>query len=680
MNEDKFLFQFLEFIMKIFARICVLLLVIPAFCGYSQTKPPIMYGFYGGLNLNFHSPNFTVPGLNSRFPSSFIDDTTIFNQNSTSLSLAFGGIVSFPIEEQLTLSTRLGINFMGGKLTTAGRFKTASLPPFVINTNTEHTFDASLLYLELSPILQVHNLFKDVPVYLAGGLEVGIPLTATYTQSETITDTASSAVFGNPSGAKTRTFATDADIADKSVRLGLVIGAGYQYKITPTTFISPEISLRIPFTNVSTNTAYSTWSVPQFRFGVNITFGGKKADPPPVVSTLKTNVESGYYTPEGNYAALSTIKVEDAQYAELYPFIPYVFYPANSSMPDSATQEYSGSSERGNFTLAGLPQDAVEVNRRTLDIIGYRMKQSPTASLTIVGTNDGKGETKGKKISNERAEFAKSYITKSFGIEPERITVQARDLPEKPSATSQSDGDAENRRIEFKSTTRELFEPIMMKSDEQRIAQPDLVEFRPSASSNSPVTSWSLSLSQAGRTLREFIGIGQPAPQRWLIRPNELSNAQVPVDYTFSASDSLGGKQETHGSIPVEYISSTRKRIEQLADRTISKFSLVLFDFNKSELTPDNQKIVETQILPAIQYNSVVKIYGYTDRIGDDTYNKKLSKERAEAVRKALEGKIKDAKYETYGNGESVPIFDNNTPIGRQLSRTVQIYVETPRK
>jgi hypothetical protein len=35
--------------------------------------------------------------------------------------------------------------------------------------------------------------------------------------------------------------------------------------------------------------------------------------------------------------------------------------------------------------------------------------------------------------------------------------------------------------------------------------------------------------------------------------------------------------------------------------------------------------------------------------------------------------------YEAFGRGEDVPIFDNDIATGRLLSRTVQIYVETPR-
>ena len=119
--------------------------------------------------------------------------------------------------------------------------------------------------------------------------------------------------------------------------------------------------------------------------------------------------------------------------------------------------------------------------------------------------------------------------------------------------------------------------------------------------------------------------------------------------------------------------------MEQLSDRTIAKFSLVLFDFDKSDLTDDNRRILETIVLPVVQFNSTVKIFGYTDRIGDAEYNKKLAASRATTVKNALEAKVKDAKYEIYGLGESVQVFDNSTPIGRHLSRTVQIYVETPK-
>jgi outer membrane protein OmpA-like peptidoglycan-associated protein len=53
--------------------------------------------------------------------------------------------------------------------------------------------------------------------------------------------------------------------------------------------------------------------------------------------------------------------------------------------------------------------------------------------------------------------------------------------------------------------------------------------------------------------------------------------------------------------------------------------------------------------------------------------------QRATNVKKFLESKLPDVKYEVYGVGEEVEIYNNDSPVGRQLSRTVQIYVITPK-
>jgi outer membrane protein OmpA-like peptidoglycan-associated protein len=65
--------------------------------------------------------------------------------------------------------------------------------------------------------------------------------------------------------------------------------------------------------------------------------------------------------------------------------------------------------------------------------------------------------------------------------------------------------------------------------------------------------------------------------------------------------------------------------------------------------------------------------------LGDADYNKKLALQRATNVRDFMQAKVKDAKYDVFGVGESVQIFDNKTTTGRQLSRTVQVYVITPK-
>ena len=83
--------------------------------------------------------------------------------------------------------------------------------------------------------------------------------------------------------------------------------------------------------------------------------------------------------------------------------------------------------------------------------------------------------------------------------------------------------------------------------------------------------------------------------------------------------------------------------------------------------------------MPEIKFNSTVKIFGYTDRIGDKNYNKSLAERRAKEVKKFLLSKgVKDNQTELIPIGEDILIFDNNSPIGRHLSRTVQVLIITP--
>jgi outer membrane protein OmpA-like peptidoglycan-associated protein len=84
--------------------------------------------------------------------------------------------------------------------------------------------------------------------------------------------------------------------------------------------------------------------------------------------------------------------------------------------------------------------------------------------------------------------------------------------------------------------------------------------------------------------------------------------------------------------------------------------------------------------LPAIKYNSTIQVFGYSDRIGEEDYNKKLALARADNVKNYLQTKAKGAKFEVFGVGENILLFDNDSPIGRNLSRTVQVYIVTPKE
>lgn len=111
----------------------------------------------------------------------------------------------------------------------------------------------------------------------------------------------------------------------------------------------------------------------------------------------------------------------------------------------------------------------------------------------------------------------------------------------------------------------------------------------------------------------------------------------------------------------------------------------VLFDFDKSTLRPSARDTLH-QAASIIRSNakaSTVRIDGYTDAKGSDSYNQQLSDRRAEAVRNwfvANEG-LNDVNFATKGYGATNPIAPNtkpdgsDDPKGRQRNRRVEITI-----
>ena len=67
---------------------------------------------------------------------------------------------------------------------------------------------------------------------------------------------------------------------------------------------------------------------------------------------------------------------------------------------------------------------------------------------------------------------------------------------------------------------------------------------------------------------------------------------------------------------------------------------------------------------------------GHTDSMGEDQFNMDLSQRRAKAVYDFFVSKGIDANRLTYeGYGETQPIEDNTTEIGRQKNRRVELKI-----
>jgi outer membrane protein OmpA-like peptidoglycan-associated protein len=103
----------------------------------------------------------------------------------------------------------------------------------------------------------------------------------------------------------------------------------------------------------------------------------------------------------------------------------------------------------------------------------------------------------------------------------------------------------------------------------------------------------------------------------------------------------------------------------------------VLFDTGKFDLRPEaREKLAKLSGIVMAHPGLKLAIEGYTDSTGSDELNEKLSQDRAQAVRDYLtaEGLAQDS-VTAQGFGKSEPVADNNTAMGRQKNRRVEIVV-----
>lgn len=114
------------------------------------------------------------------------------------------------------------------------------------------------------------------------------------------------------------------------------------------------------------------------------------------------------------------------------------------------------------------------------------------------------------------------------------------------------------------------------------------------------------------------------------------------------------------------------------AHRTVDTLAGPHFAFGTSDLTPQGRAKVRT-IASAINQHPDrrVLVNGFTDSIGSEEYNWRLSERRANTVRECLVQDGVDARRITaqaYGN--SNPIASNATAEGRAHNRRVEIILE----
>lgn len=382
--------------------------------------------------------------------------------------------------------------------------------------------------------------------------------------------------------------------------------------------------------------------------------------------------------------AQDSLKITTRRIKDEFPMLNYVFFDSSSAEINSRYHLFPGQAEAVRFNEASIAK-SLDKYYHLLNIIGSRARVDTTARLVVTGCNMNFGVEKGNQtLSQKRAAAISQYLEEIWGVRRDRITIVTRNLPQKRSGTRTTEGRAENRRVEITSDHYDIIRPVRSEITEFRYT-PEIGQFNTRIKAPEGLAGWEFHVFAKEES---FFKLNFKKPQErfswnWIGVAGEKIQDNHQLEYKINITDEDGETFE--GPLQVLPIAQQEETASQAVstgkDSVFEKFSLILFDFNSSQLSGNNQNLMQrVWNIYATHPGAAVKVYGFCDNIGSEEYNLKLSTKRAKIAYDILRRmKIDEKKLSYLGYGEINPIFSNATPEGRFLNRTVQIYIGYPK-
>lgn len=117
--------------------------------------------------------------------------------------------------------------------------------------------------------------------------------------------------------------------------------------------------------------------------------------------------------------------------------------------------------------------------------------------------------------------------------------------------------------------------------------------------------------------------------------------------------------------------------VEDLKPGTVMRLVNIQFEFGSAALTQDSDEGINMLAAFLESHPDIhVELAGHTDNVGSETYNVKLSEERAAVVRQALISKgIEEERLSAKGYGSMKPIVPNDTDEHRAMNRRTEMII-----
>ncbi len=376
---------------------------------------------------------------------------------------------------------------------------------------------------------------------------------------------------------------------------------------------------------------------------------------------------------------------------EFFPLRNYVFFnEENTEMPDRyimLTKEQMKSFKDDNLGGVELNKISSRSKRQMivyyniLNILGDRLVKNPTANIIVVGSSK-KGIEDGKAM----AESVKKYLLKITGINTSRIKLEARLTPKIPSEQEGGTRELELLREEDRRVSIESNSPILLMEFQSGADTPPLKPVEIMGVQDTPldsyvsflvdggkdtISSWTLEIMDDKEKIQHF----GPYSEKKISIPGKTIlgvNTESEFNITMKGITKNGIAMKKDTSIHLKLWTPPQ-------NEEMMRYSII-FEFNDSKAISIYERYLSEIVIPKIPHGAKVIISGYTDKIGEELYNQKLSMARANEVYTIIKDGLSktgrnDVVFDVYGFGEDITLtpFANKYPEERFYNRTVII-------
>ena len=619
------------------------------------SNPSWWFGAAAGANFNFYRGSTQVLNENFTPPTAFHE--------------GFGaGLYIAPLLEYHRPNSAWGFMFQAGYDSRKGKFDQVMTP-----CDCPADLSTKLSYLTIEPSLRLAPFKSNF--YLYGGPRLAFNLDKSFVYEQGINP-------DFPNQTPNPDVKGDFSEVEKTI-LSMQIGMGYDIPLSSanrkTKFVlSPFVTFQ-PYFGQNPR-SIETWNLTTVRAGLALKLGRGKA-------IENANVADGEV--QFSVTQPENVLVEN-RVREVFPLRNYIFFNVGSTeipsryvllnkdqVKDFKEDQVQFSSSKN--TTGARSERQMLVYYNVINILGDRMQKNPSTTIKLVGSSE-----KGPEDGRAMAQSVKDYLTSVFSINSSRITVEGRTKPvvasEQPGGTQEllllREGD---QRVTIESNSPELLmefqsgdaplKPIEIYTTPQN-TNTDEITFNV-AGSKEVFSTWFLELKDENGKVKKF---GPYTEDKVIISRKLILQNQKQGNFSVKMTGTtLTGKTVTKDAT-VYILPYVAPKVQESI-----RFS-VIYEFNESKSIAIYEKYLTEIVTPKIPVGGTVIIKGYTDIIGEESYNQNLSLARANDVKSIIEKSLakagrNDVKFEVYGSGEdeSKSPFNNKYPEERFYNRTVVI-------